>query len=182
MEKNEKKEIEIIEEIPVYLERTEDGWLISDLHGYEYSPEEMLCIAEDLRNMAIKHREAIEDRRMAHEIDMSNLWHNIYYGHRQNEILSGGYVYMFECVGNYKIGYTKDMERRFNELNKKPFQLHVFAVSPKIPNAFQMEQELHSQLEEFRSHGEWYTFTDKQALKVKRAIENLGKSKDNTNG
>lgn len=181
MEKNEMKEIEIIERIPVYLERTEDGWLISDAHGYEYSAIEMLDIAQGLELMANEYEEEIEDRILEHDFKLSALWHKTHcYDRGSNDC--GGYVYMMECGGKYKIGYSKDVERRFHELDKRPFSLHVFAVSNKIPNALRKEQEIHSKLGSFRLTGEWYKFTDEQALKIKRVIESLGNNKDGNNG
>lgn len=68
-----------------------------------------------------------------------------------------GYVYLFECGGRYKIGYSHNVEKRLNQLDTRPFQLNFIA---KIYSdiAFDVEQEIHKKLASFKVANEWYEF------------------------
>ena len=68
-----------------------------------------------------------------------------------------GYVYLFECGGRYKIGYSHNVEKRLNQLDTRPFQLNFIAkVYSDI--AFDVEQEIHRKFECCKVANEWYEF------------------------
>lgn len=69
-----------------------------------------------------------------------------------------GFVYVLKCANKYKIGYSKDVERRIKQLDTRPFRLElVFKVYSD--NAYNIEQILHDSLTEYKAEGEWYNST-----------------------
>ena len=72
----------------------------------------------------------------------------------QNE---SGFVYLLECGGKYKIGFSNDVNRRIKQLDTRPFELKlVHKVYSDI--AFKVEQELHRMFSDCKVTGEWYEF------------------------
>lgn len=70
-----------------------------------------------------------------------------------------GYVYLMRCQDFYKIGFSKNVERRQKQLDTRPFPLDIISkVYSEI--AFDVEQEIHQKLEDFRVEGEWYSFDE----------------------
>lgn len=67
-----------------------------------------------------------------------------------------GYVYLIKCADKYKIGYTKDVDRRFKELDTRPFPCELIE-SYYSDIAFPVEQKIHELLSEKRVAGEWYS-------------------------
>ena len=68
-----------------------------------------------------------------------------------------GHVYIFKCADKYKIGFTKDVERRFLQLDTRPFKLSKVFVSEQCVNAYEIEQAIHIKFKEFNIEGEWYS-------------------------
>lgn len=67
-----------------------------------------------------------------------------------------GYVYLFKCADKYKIGYSKNVEQRLQQLDVRPFKLNlIFKVYSE--NAYDIEQELHKRLDGYREISEWYS-------------------------
>lgn len=67
-----------------------------------------------------------------------------------------GYVYLIKCADKYKIGYTKDVDRRFKELDTRPFPCELIESCYSYI-AFPVEQKIHELLSEKRVTGEWYS-------------------------
>ena len=67
-----------------------------------------------------------------------------------------GYVYMLKCADKYKIGYSKNVERRIKELDTRPFKLELLFIGYS-DNARTIEHELHKRLHEYKEIGEWYS-------------------------
>ena len=74
----------------------------------------------------------------------------------QNRKRKQGFVYIFESGGKYKIGFSKNVEQRFRQLDTRPFKLNKI-YSKYFDNAYDIEQFLHnSDLADKRIEGEWY--------------------------
>lgn len=80
---------------------------------------------------------------------------------RKNESKKG-YVYLLECGGKFKIGFSKDVERRMRQLDTRPFKLNLIEKSEFLSDAYDREQELHEWLEDSRIDGEWYDLTNEE--------------------
>lgn len=66
-----------------------------------------------------------------------------------------GYIYILQCADKYKIGYSKNVEQRMHQLDTRPFKLELL-LKCYSERAYDIEQELHKQLVEFKADGEWY--------------------------
>ena len=84
--------------------------------------------------------------------------------HCKSECNTEGYVYLIKCADKYKIGYTKDVERRFKELDTRPFPCELIEEYYS-PIAFPIEQKIHELLSEYRVVGEWYSFSKEVSTK-----------------
>ena len=68
-----------------------------------------------------------------------------------------GYIYLFECGDKYKIGVSKNVERRIKDLDNRPFKVNLIAkVHSNI--AYKVEQTIHNLLKRYKIEGEWYDF------------------------
>ena len=108
---------------------------------------------------------------------MKNNWFGDYIksNTKTKERDKSGYVYVLRCADKYKIGYSQNVERRMRQLDTRPFPLElVIKVYSEI--AYDIEQELHKSLQEYKLTGEWYSSDilsiDMEAL-IKEIEENL---------
>ena len=72
----------------------------------------------------------------------------------------GGYVYLIKCGDKYKIGFSKDVNRRFRELRTgNPYNnrliKQVFSYSYK-----HLEHWLHVKYGKYKFDREWFTFPE----------------------
>ena len=79
-------------------------------------------------------------------------------------------VYLMECGGRYKIGVTKDIERRVKELDKRPFPVNVVATSELFDEAYLAEKEFHEIYKEYRLNGEWFDIPKDKLFEVEMDI------------
>lgn len=80
---------------------------------------------------------------------------------------------MLECGGKYKIGFSKDVERRINQLDTRPFKINLIAKSKYLSDAYYWEQGLHDACSDSKIDGEWYEFSASELRWVKEAISKL---------
>lgn len=81
--------------------------------------------------------------------------------------MSSGQIYLIECDGNHKIGFTTNLSGRlhtFTTSNAKP--IHLLGV---IPGSRELELQIHSRLAPHRLRGEWYR-NDPAVLRLWRAL------------
>ena len=65
-------------------------------------------------------------------------------------------VYLFKCLDRYKIGVSKDVNKRLAQFRNLPFPIRLVSKSKPILNAYIMEKDLHSMCERYRVIGEWF--------------------------
>lgn len=80
---------------------------------------------------------------------------------------------MLECGGKYKIGFSKDVERRMRQLDTRPFKLNLVAKSKYLSDAYYWEQGLHDAFSDSRIDGEWYEFSLSELRCAKETIRKL---------
>ncbi len=68
-----------------------------------------------------------------------------------------GFIYLIRCEDYYKIGFTKDIEKRMKQLDTRPFPMDLIAVK-KSKIAFDIEQYIHKAFEPMMVENEWYHF------------------------
>ena len=66
-----------------------------------------------------------------------------------------GYVYILKCNNKYKIGFSKDVDRRIKQLDTRPFELKLVRKYYST-KAYDIEQAVHKQLEKYQIANEWY--------------------------
>ena len=69
-----------------------------------------------------------------------------------------GYVYLIEDLDNnrYKIGVTKDLEKRLRNLQTGNSNRIIIKESYKTEYPFKLELMLHNKFKQFRYNNEWY--------------------------
>jgi len=73
------------------------------------------------------------------------------------------------CTGLYKIGTTINPLRRWHQVQvHSPWDLRVFAV---IPGGYELEAEIHKQLDEHRTRGEWFEMSRIEMFELLQELE-----------
>lgn len=105
--------------------------------------EQMLEVAKKLINYANNHKVEIATFNARKAIEVEDWLHTKTNPHKEKE---GRYIYLFKSNKRYKIGCTKDVNRRLNELNNRPFLVELVCCSKSSPKAFKQERALHESL------------------------------------
>ena len=129
-------------------------------------PSEFALISQNLQDYCMYHS---DDEIMA----INNQAEKEFYTSLKNtkhKADFSGYVYMIRCADKYKIGYSKNVSRRLNELDTRPFKSEVL-FTVYSTNARKLEQELHHRLSYYKETGEWYSNITETT--VKRIIEEI---------
>ena len=147
----------------------DDGFLVvGDNAGFWKTPDELLEIAGELIRTARLLADEIEEHNFNQEEYLDNLMTT--HHHKKESKHVARCVYMLECGDRYKIGMSKDVERRIKELDKRPFEIRLVAKSELTENAYQIEQRIHQRAEPYRISGEWYEFSEPQAERLAEYI------------
>ena len=80
-----------------------------------------------------------------------------------------GFVYILKCENRYKVGYSKDVNKRIKQLDTRPFKLELI-YKRYSECAYRIEQRIHQQLVEFRVENEWYDIKESLLIKNVNAI------------
>lgn len=155
------------------IEEYRGGYVIYDCQGFMCEPEQLIYIANGLKNTAKKYGSEIKAHNEEIENENAREWPCDNYKLEKTSGKRRGYVYMLECGGRYKIGFSADVERRINQLDTRPFELKLIAKSGELSDALQIEQRIHAKAGKYKIVGEWYNFTTETAEKLKNYIENL---------
>lgn len=153
-----------------------DGIEMTNGQGFITCAEDIMELCNGLMKYAFKHK---------NEIDVYNQKRMIEFEEELNGCVGtaniesrttrskGGYVYLLECGGKYKIGFSKDVERRINQLDTRPFKINLIAKSKYLSDAYYWEQGLHDACSDSKIDGEWYEFSASELRWVKEAISKL---------
>ena len=159
------------------IQDTEEGCYIFNNHGFVMEAEQMLKLAKRLRETA--NAKGIKNNLVEHnrkrKIDFEKEL-GAYMSETKKPMpkpKEKAFVYLFECGGKYKVGYTKDVDRRVADLDHRPFPVNVIAVSKATSEALDIEQSLHTNLGKSRIGGEWYELSQAEVEKLKKCIEEI---------
>ena len=160
------------------INKSEDGFYISDCNGFEMEAKQMIEVAFGLIRYAYKNQDLIatynQKRKMELDAYVSGEWKKFNeITNSTNKLKKEGYVYLFECGGKYKIGYSKNVERRIKNLDYRPFDINLVAKSEFIENAYDIEQQLHLEYQNNKITGEWYELSTHQVEELEGYLENL---------
>lgn len=70
-------------------------------------------------------------------------------------------IYILESNGFYKIGVSADIDARIKNLQIGNPHIISHVFSRMVPEAYEVEQELHDMFAEYRIKGEWFKFDTK---------------------
>ena len=153
-----------------------DGIEMIDCHGFTTCAEDIMELCNGLMKYAFKHKSDIDVYNQKRMIELEEELHGcVGTAKKENRTKrsKGGYVYLLECGGKYKIGFSKYVERRMHQLDTRPFKLNLVAKSKYLSDAYDWEQGLHDACADSVIDGEWYEFSDHEAQYAKEIIEEL---------
>ena len=85
-------------------------------------------------------------------------------------------VYIMECGGFYKIGYTYNPDRRLQEIQiSNPFKVELI-YSEEMNFARKIEAQIHDEFLNKQKRGEWFELTKEDLEMVKKSIKEFKKS------
>lgn len=144
-----------------------DGYYLSNGNGFILESEQLLDIGENLIKFAKKHKEDIIE---TNKITMANYKKEFGAMPAKEKAKSKGYIYVLSCENKYKIGTSKNVERRIKELDKRPFPLKCefkyFVYDP-----FGVEKRLHKIFESQKINGEWFELSNEDLKFIKFILE-----------
>lgn len=158
-------------EVYIFNQTKDEGIYLTDLSNHMMNKKEALLVAEKI----IKWYQGTDEKEIEaynKKIDdgienfMSSLTPHI-------KITRKGYIYLLECEGKYKIGFSKDVDRRIKELSNNPFKINLVAKSKFLENAYELEQIIHEKLIDYRINGEWYNLNQEVLEDIKKMIINM---------
>ena len=82
-------------------------------------------------------------------------------------------IYLFRAGNRYKIGISKDPQRRLYDLSASPLPIE-FVWSLQVGNASMLEGQLHKIFQEKRAHGEWFELSREDVAWIKKWAGDYG--------
>mgnify|MGYP002525943742 CR=1 FL=1 len=150
------------------IERSNGLTILSTINGFILDPKEMLDIAQEIIHTVDNYSDAIEEFNIEHAAQVQDECSQYATKQRFSR------VYLMKCGAHYKIGVTNNVDRRLKALDERPFKINLIAESQPIPNAYQIEKEIHSKYEKNRIRGEWFKLNEEEANFVSEWIRTLG--------
>lgn len=147
------------------------GYLINDCNGFLMEPEQMIEISKGLMLCAVQDEGKINAYNEKHKREFEEQLKSFDTPHKKEK--DKGYIYLFECGGKYKIGLSRDVERRIKELDYRPFTINLIAKSRLLTDPFNVERELHERYTKNKLTGEWFTLSENQVNEIKRYLNEV---------
>ena len=159
----------------VLLGETTDGYYMSDYRQRILSADAAKDICKNVMRFYKKHGCEIDrinaDRQEASRREMERQEAEARALMLDGRRKTKGHVYLFECGGRYKVGFSDNVERRAKQLDDRPFKLNIVAVSELLDNAYGIEQAIHEKLDKYKIYGEWYELTPDIVAKLENVIK-----------
>lgn len=163
----------------VLLGETTDGYYMSDYRQRILSADAAKDICKNVMRFYKKHGCEIDrinaDRQEASRREMERQEAEARALMLDGRRKTKGHVYLFECGGRYKVGFSDNVERRAKQLDDRPFKLNIVAVSELLDNAYGIEQAIHEKLDKYKIYGEWYELTPDKVAQLENVIKRIGR-------
>ena len=143
---------------PYLINCCEDGYYLTDGNGFMLESEEMLDIGKNLIKFAKKHNKDILEYNNKIRINFEKQINSFKNSVKQKP---NGYIYIMECAGKYKIGLSKNVERRKKQLNNRPFPVNIVYKSKLIEDVYLIEDEILDCFRDKKIDGEWFNLDEK---------------------
>lgn len=148
----------------------EDGCYLSDGNGFILESDDLLDIGKNLISFAKKHKEDIIIHNKEVKAKLYNYWNDV---EKEPKLKKSGHIYIMECGGKYKIGNSKNVEKRKKQLDNRPFPVSIIYKSPVIEEVYDIETMLHDVYKAKRISGEWFDLTDEDITEIKNYLEEV---------
>lgn len=151
----------------------EEGYFPTYTPGFLVKPSEMKDIIDGLIDYINAYSdEEIEEINKQKEDQWFNRRSTNVKTKKENK--KYGYVYVFKCENKYKVGYTKNIEQRMNQLDVRPFKLELM-FKAYSENAYDIEHETHNRLSEYSVANEWFENVSETFITdtIKKVAEDL---------
>lgn len=89
---------------------------------------------------------------------------------QKNTNIDCGYLYVIEVDGNYKIGISKNVKKRFGEYTKMAVEPKVIILEYCKKYAI-LEKDLHKKYEDKNVRGEWFRLNEKDINDIRTYIQ-----------
>lgn len=90
------------------------------------------------------------------------------------EQLHWKYIYVIEDYPHFKIGYATNVTARLKTIqNANPRKL-TKVIYVKVPNAEQLEAELHEKYKDYRVRGEWFELNNDLVAELVAKLKAMG--------
>lgn len=161
--------------VPIIIVENDDGFhypVVGGGYNHLILPSDFSLILEDLQDYCMNYTDE-EISKINQQIVKD--FHESLTNNKVKQLKNyTGYVYVLKCADKYKIGYSKDVNRRIKELDTRPFKLELL-LTVYSTKAYIIEQELHHRLQEYRETGEWYSNITESVVKqtIKEIVEDL---------
>lgn len=116
-----------------------DGIKMTDWQGFTTCAEDIMELCNGLMKYAFKHKSEIDVYNQKRMIELEEELNGcVETAKKENRTMrsKSGYVYLLECGGKYKIGFSKDVERRMQQLDTRPFKLNLVTKSKYLSDAY----------------------------------------------
>ena len=154
------------------IEETEDGYYMADGNGFMLTADELLDIAKNITKFAKLHKKDIEEFNIENKKRFNREINDFKKHTKERNKTTDGYIYIMESQNKYKIGYSKNVERRLKEISNSPFEVKLIYKSNKLVDVVFVEKELHKKFEEKRINREWFDLTEYDIEVIKYTLEN----------
>lgn len=142
--------------------------VLCDGYGFIVDPEKMLSIAHRLVKTVDRFGDDII--KYNHKLKKTRLKKQ-----KHTKIDKRSRIYLLESGGLYKVGISKNVERRVKELDNRPFKVKIVCYSDLMKNAQRIEKKLHREFAAHNVYGEWFEFNEDELETVKKKIVSGGK-------
>jgi hypothetical protein len=160
---------------PYLLFEEEDQAYITNGYGYSeiLSKEKVKEIIDKLNEFFLRtNEEDIENHNKKTRERFENEM-NLCKGQATEKIQLKGSIYLLECGGKYKIGISKNVDRRIKELDNRPFKVNKIISKDNVIDVYSKEQKLHTKYSKKRIDGEWYEFNQEELKNIIDEIRGL---------
>lgn len=148
----------------------DDGFSVRDRNGHVADAEHAARIAEGILAFTEANDDEIEA--INRDVDKNKSWTPPETATSMRK-RNPKKVYLMECGGKYKVGISSDVERRMRQLDKRPFPIRLIASSVMMEHGYDLEQDIHESLEQYRIHGEWFDLPESEVERLSDLISTM---------
>ena len=130
--------------------------------GIRMSAERQLKLADELRQNALKNYDRVEAIRQEQKRKLLEEWRSCMDAPKEVKTKA---VYLMKAGNDYKVGVSKDPQRRLEDILRHRPDVELIAYSKQIPakDALSIERKLHETLKKRNLVGEWFVLRSEEA-------------------